>query len=247
MCHADQELNASLTQTAVRFASRISDTSTPAERHQQMPTGWVGDTYLLVGRDMLNFDAVAFEKNLDDYKVLCCTKCRSQLGETSTLTGTGADEPNTVRLNKYMLERYPRRAVTWIETLLSSLQYSAASHGSRRFLLRSGTQTEEAVQLWLFSRCLLTSSLTNRWNTLGAQDAHASVRKGSRVFFRTVSTATADQQVTDTIHLPPAVFGWLMQAMHECSASLPNQLAKVLPDWTSAYLVTALPDHDRVS
>lgn len=69
MCHADQELNASLTQTAVRFASRISDTSTPAERHQQMPTGWVGDTYLLVGRDMLNFDAVAFEKNLDDYKV----------------------------------------------------------------------------------------------------------------------------------------------------------------------------------
>ena len=69
MCHGDQELNRSLTETAVRFSSKIqAQPSTSAgaaaadakeggggdAATQAKPTVWVGDTYLLLPKSMLD-------------------------------------------------------------------------------------------------------------------------------------------------------------------------------------------------
>lgn len=63
MCHGDQELNRSLTETAVRFSSKIQAGPHDGVEGEQVKrkTIWVGDTYLLLPRQMLDSSKVAFE------------------------------------------------------------------------------------------------------------------------------------------------------------------------------------------
>lgn len=69
MCHGDQELNRSLTETAVRFSSKIAagssanddDRERGREADKKKATVWVGDTYFLLPREMVDSPRVKFE------------------------------------------------------------------------------------------------------------------------------------------------------------------------------------------
>ena len=61
MCHADQELNRSLTETAVRFASKL-DTGAEEASARVGKTVWVGDAYMLVPRPLLDEESTVFDE-----------------------------------------------------------------------------------------------------------------------------------------------------------------------------------------
>ncbi|CBQ68738.1 conserved hypothetical protein [Sporisorium reilianum SRZ2] len=230
MCHADQELNRSLTETAVRFASRIHADGGQSEGETEAETVWVGDTYFLVPRRLVDESAVVFDVDGGSLQtVMRCATCRSTLGEISSpATGT-----STVKLSKYMLEPCSLPQHTWMSTLLATLQHAAASHGSRRFLVQPTPCSAPGIEVWLFSRALFTTSLARHWSIAGHQTGK--VWKGHRLFFRTPS---AEGDAAETIELPQPVYGWLVDAMRQCNASLPRELASVLPTWSTAYLAT---------
>lgn len=138
---------------------------------------------------------------------------------------------------------------TWVETLLAALQYSAASHGSRRFLIQpsSPSTIDQGIEAWLFSRALFTTSLTRHWSTLTAHyqpQPRDSVWRGHRLFYRTPpptgGPASPETEAMETIELPGPVYGWMLEAMEECHASLPPELGKVLPLWNTARSVRIL-------
>ncbi|KAJ9474710.1 hypothetical protein PHBOTO_004575 [Pseudozyma hubeiensis] len=219
MCHADQELNRSLTETAVKFAGRVG------EGEQGRGTVWVGDTYFLVPKDLFDHEAV----EVDD-ESLRCTTCRTTLGSTS--------QASSIKLNKFTVESLTTpHSNTWLSTLLSTLHYSAASHGSRRFLVKSPSRQ---VELWLFSRATFATSLSKSWTTLGGEVGDGAVWKGSKVFFRQPSGVV--EEGTEAVELPEVVFGWLMDALQECHESLPSELGKVLPEWNAAYLASVVDE-----
>jgi hypothetical protein len=56
MCHGDQELNRSLTETAVKFSSSLHTQASTSAR-----TVWVGDTYIVASLDAL--EQVVVEQN----------------------------------------------------------------------------------------------------------------------------------------------------------------------------------------
>ncbi|TKY89061.1 hypothetical protein EX895_001592 [Sporisorium graminicola] len=255
MCHADQELNRSLTETAVRFAGRVHAGASGGESEEEVEqTVWVGDTYFLVPRGVLESETVVFEQreHLEagaQQTVLRCATCRSALGEVSS-AAPSAGGATTAKLSKYMLEPLFHESLmtstnTWVETLLAALQYSAASHGSRRFLIQpsSPSTIDQGIEAWLFSRALFTTSLTRHWSTLTAHyqpQPRDSVWRGHRLFYRTPpptrGPASPETEAMETIELPGPVYGWMLEAMEECHASLPPELGKVLPLWNTAYL-----------
>ena len=73
MCHGDQELNRSLTETAVKFSSKIqagsytgqSEGGEETEGKKKGATVWVGDTYLLLPQSLLVPSGVVFDKAQD--------------------------------------------------------------------------------------------------------------------------------------------------------------------------------------
>lgn len=68
MCHADQHLNRTLTETAVRFTHKMAGTTSASDSvsvpqdDQAGDTLWVGDTYFLVSSTSLNSSAVTIEQ-----------------------------------------------------------------------------------------------------------------------------------------------------------------------------------------
>lgn len=160
---------------------------------------------------------------------LRCTTCGTTLGSTS--------QASSIKLHKFTVESLttPRRN-TWLSTLLSTLHYSAASHGSRRFLIKSPSRQ---VELWLFSRATFTTSLSKYWTALGGKMDDGAVWKGSKIFFR---QPTGEMDGIEMVELPEVVLGWLMDALDQSHASLPSELGKVLPEWNAAYLASVVDE-----
>lgn len=124
-----------------------------------------------------------------------------------------------------------------METLLSELEYSAASHGSRRFHLQS---KEAAVETWLFSRARFTTSLARFWSILkpnlnGNTVINNDVWKGYRIFYRP-SQESVEETAVEKVDLPTPIFNWMTQALEECNTCLPQELKSILPGWKGAYL-----------
>lgn len=144
----------------------------------------------------------------------------------------------TVKLSKYLLSPNPPSSAIWLQTLLSTLQYAAASHGQRRFLLRPSPNpsNEAGVEVWLFSRAKFTTSLGRLWETLGGHNGHGEW-KGYRIFFRPPST-TEDQEGLEVVEMPEAVWRWTKGALEEVEGSLPAELKGLMgKDWGCGYLV----------
>ncbi|CDU24967.1 uncharacterized protein SPSC_04800 [Sporisorium scitamineum] len=249
MCHADQELNRSLTETAVKFSSKVQAGKSEDEERiegEEAETVWVGDTYFLIPKRLFEVSTVVFEERQDDQQtVMRCTRCSNVLGEMSSSATAG--NATTVKLSKYMVEPLssstPKSTNTWVATLLAALQYSAASHGSRRFLIQPSSPSatdQQGVEAWLFSRALFTTSLTRHWSTLQGQVGE-SVWKGHRLFYRTPSAST-ETEAAETIELSPPIYRWMLEAMSQCNSSLPSELSKVLPLWNTAYLARSVDE-----
>ena len=129
------------------------------------------------------------------------------------------------------------RGQSWVGTLLASLQYSAASHGTRRFVLH-GASHEDAVEAWLFSRARFSTSVSRHWSTTHPESTLSAVWKGHRVFYRPPHPAlagTAEESV-ESVEVPDPIYSWTRSALEECNASLPAELRSVLPGWNAAYL-----------
>ncbi|CCF50661.1 uncharacterized protein UHOR_06205 [Ustilago hordei] len=243
MCHGDQELNRSLTETAVRFSSKIQAGPHDGVEGEQVKrkTIWVGDTYLLLPRQMLDSSKVAFETQ-DVQTVMRCSTCHSALGEvgsgapTSCTAGWGVG--STIKLSKYLIQpllaaRSCQRQGIWIATLLSSLQYSAASHGARRFLLHS-CSSPDGVEVWLFSRACFTTSLAHFHSSV----AEGQVWKGYRILFRTAQPDQQDTESVEPMQVPDPIYNWTLAALKECNTTVPAELRNVVPGWDAAYLAT---------
>ncbi|SPO28824.1 uncharacterized protein UTRI_05138_B [Ustilago trichophora] len=245
MCHGDQELNRSLTETAVRFSSKVHSAAAvtgDGKEQERDETVWVGDTYILLPQSLVITSNVELDEsaNASGQTVVRCATCHTGLGELSGSNGGGGGGGGggaTVKLTKYFLQpiltSFPTSEGVWVETLLSELQYSAAAHGSRRFLLHS---KERGVETWLFSRARFTTSLHRFWSTLHANSVtNNDVWKGYRIFYRTPQES-GEETAVEKVDLPDPIFNWTSQAFEECNDSLPQELKQVLPGWKGAYL-----------
>lgn len=73
MCHADQELNRSLTETAVKFSSKVQAGKSEDEERiegEEAETVWVGDTYFLIPKRLFEVSTVVFEERQDDQQTV---------------------------------------------------------------------------------------------------------------------------------------------------------------------------------
>lgn len=161
-----------------------------------------------------------------------CSTCNSALGEVTSTTNTDT----TVKLNKYLIRPLPTSPPNmWIATLLSSLQYAAASDGARRFLLHPTSSRSKSVEVWLFSRARFTTCLAHF--SAYSQEAEKSVWKGYRIFYRTPLTHnSSDSEAAEPVELPDPTFEWTIKALRQCKAALPAELRNVLAGWEGAYL-----------
>ncbi|KAJ1040809.1 hypothetical protein NDA11_003785 [Ustilago hordei] len=190
---------------------------------------------------MLDSSKVAFETQ-DVQTVMRCSTCHSALGEvgsgapTSCTAGWGVG--STIKLSKYLIQpllaaRSCQRQGIWIATLLSSLQYSAASHGARRFLLHS-CSSPDGVEVWLFSRACFTTSLAHFHSSV----AEGQVWKGYRILFRTAQPDQQDTESVEPMQVPDPIYNWTLAALKECNTTVPAELRNVVPGWDAAYLAT---------
>ncbi|SOV05781.1 uncharacterized protein UDID_06205 [Ustilago sp. UG-2017a] len=243
MCHGDQELNRSLTETAVRFSSKIQAGPHDGVEGEQVKrkTIWVGDTYLLLPRQMLDSSKVAFETQ-DAQTVMRCSTCHSALGEVCSGAPSSCTAAwgvgSTIKLSKYLIQpllaaRSCQQQGIWIATLLSSLQYSATSHGARRFLLHS-CSSPDGVEVWLFSRACFTTSLAHFRSSV----AEGQVWKGYRILFRTAQPDQQDTESVEPMQVPDPIYNWTLAALKECNTTVPAELRNVVPGWDAAYLAT---------
>ncbi|SPO27995.1 uncharacterized protein UTRI_05138 [Ustilago trichophora] len=249
MCHGDQELNRSLTETAVRFSCKVdSGGSISSSTESRMRDGeggeetmWVGDTYILLPKRLVILPNVELDESATGggQTIVRCATCHADLGELSRSNG-GQDDATTVKLTKYLVKPIfsscaPSQGV-WVETLLSELQYSAASHGSRRFHLHS---KQAALETWLFSRACFTTSLARFWSILNPDlnldRNNNDVWKGYRIFYRS-PPEDVEETTMEKVDLPNPIFNWMSQALQECNTCLPQELKSILPGWNSAYL-----------
>lgn len=122
-------------------------------------------------------------------------------------------------------------------TLLASLQYSAASHGTRRFTLHGASHSDDVVEAWLFSRARFSTSVSRHWSSSRPESTSSAVWKGHRVFYRPhpALAGTAEESV-ESVEVPDPIFSWTRSALEECNASLPAELRRILPGWNAAYL-----------
>lgn len=167
-----------------------------------------------------------------------CRTCDHVLGTLSSASPTAG---TVVKLSKYTLST-PSLPHIWVRTLLAALAHSAASHGTRRFLLTS-PHASNNLEIWSFSRAQFTTSISRHWPSLTGQDGTGKaegVWEGQKVFFRTPQGE--GEAGRETIELPEAVYGWLERALREVHDSLPKELGGVLPDWKGAYLATVGED-----
>lgn len=154
----------------------------------------------------------------------------------------------TVKLTKYLLDPIyaspsPTHGDVWMGTLLSTLQYSGASHGARRFLLYPASKPTAGVEAWLFSRARFTTTLSRFWPTLSNDERGQEnvVWKGHRVFYRSPGSEEAADSV-ERVEIPDPVYEWTVEAMERCNASLPVELSNVLAGWSGAYLSLAVTE-----
>lgn len=174
-----------------------------------------------------------------------CATCNNELGEVTRSPNEAAT--TTIKLSKYLarpIYATPPSSASddsesiWVGTLLATLQYAAASHGSRRFLLPS--PDSPGVEAWLFSRARFTTTLSRHWPTLNPASPSSckDVWRGYRVFYRPPSPphSSTSAESVETVELPHPIYNWTTLAMSECNTSLPKELREVLPGWSGAYL-----------
>lgn len=171
-----------------------------------------------------------------------CRSCGSHHGFVSN---------GAVRLSKYLVR--PRRlgssdytSSIWTATLLATLQYHAASSGTRRFLLRPvlAREADRGLEIWLFSRANLTTSLSKYWYHMTSRKdkkEHGNPNwRGYRVFCRDTSKAAtqATDQATEAIDIPNPVYTWTLTTLQAVTDSMPPELQRVLTGWNAAYLTS---------
>ncbi|PWZ01122.1 hypothetical protein BCV70DRAFT_216424 [Testicularia cyperi] len=257
MCHGDQELNASVTETAVKFTSRVGGKMSAAEHLQsdgpssnsarfgQAPGPvWVGDTYLLAPAACITTDSIRPCTDQESWNTVRCKTCSCEVGEVHQAS---SPSPPSYRLSKYMLvpilEGVDMRQASsthtkdtaWLSTLLSSIQQAAASTGARRLRLRqrrAKDADDDSFSVWLFSRAVFTGSLTSDPMT---------VWRGSKLLFssRSSERAVHEAEGTEALEVPDLIVGWTRQALIKSNEMLHPDMRQMFPGWLTGYLAVA--------